>query len=623
MVRDGYDLIVVGGGHAGIEAAAAGARMGCTTLLVSLPGGVGQLSCNPAVGGVGKGQLVKEIDALGGLMGELADAACIQFRRLNTTRGAAVQSSRMQVDLDVYPAAASARLKNLSGLDLLEDEMVDLQIRGDRVAGIRLAQGGELSAKCVVITPGTFFHGLIHIGSEHFPGGRLGDPAAEQLPQRLQALGLNFGRFKTGTTPRLDGATIDFLRLAEQKGDAEYLPFSVRSPRTPVLPQRSCFAGHTNLKTHQIIRENLGKSALYSGQITGTGVRYCPSVEDKIVKFPERDSHHVFVEPEGLNTPRWYPNGLSNSLPLDVQLEMVHSVSGLENARIVQTGYGIEHDYLDPTQLKPTLETKHIAGLFFAGQINGTTGYEEAAAQGLVAGVNAACQVLSRPPFILDRSQAYIGVLIDDLVTKGTNEPYRMFTSRVEYRLVIREDNADERLTPLGHALGLVSEVDYGQYTQRVAARHQEYERLKNHRVTGTAAVNQQLQAWELSPIQGSSTLLEVLRRPEVDYVRLAQLDPDTQQIPTEVRQSVDVRVKYEGYIKRQMAEVERFKDLESIRIPATFQYEGLPGINNEIVEKLTRIRPLNLGQASRVSGVTPAAIMLLMMHLKKKSNRG
>jgi len=382
MSGSGFDLIVVGGGHAGVEAAAAGARLGCATLLVTLtPDGLGQLSCNPAVGGVGKGQLVREIDALGGWMGELADASCLQYRCLNTTRGAAVQSSRMQVDLEVYPARTAERLRALGTLTLATDEAREIIVRNGRVVGVRLGVGGEVAASAVVITPGTFFGGLIHIGEERFSGGRLGEPAAESLPLQLRTLGLNLGRFKTGTTPRLDGDTIDFSKLTEQHGDAEYMPFSDRSPRQPVLPQLSCFVGHTTLETHRIIRDNLGRSALYSGQIKATGVRYCPSVEDKIVKFSERESHHVFVEPEGLNTRRFYPNGLSNSLPLDVQVEMVHSVPGLENARIVQAGYGIEHDYLDPTQLKPTLEAKCLGGLFFAGQINGTTGYEEAAAQ--------------------------------------------------------------------------------------------------------------------------------------------------------------------------------------------------------------------------------------------------
>ena len=615
-----FDLVVIGGGHAGVEAAAAGARLGCATLLVTLtPDGLGQLSCNPAVGGVGKGQLVKEIDALGGWMGELADAACLQYRCLNTTRGAAVQSTRMQVDLEVYPARVAARLRSLNQLTLAVDEALELIVRASRVAGVRLARGGEVSAQCVVITPGTFFSGLMHVGSEHFSGGRWGEPAAESLPRQLRSLGMSLGRFKTGTTPRLDGATIDFSKLTEQPGDIEYMPFSARSPRQPVLPQRSCFVGHTTLETHRIIRDNLGRSALYSGAIKATGVRYCPSVEDKIVKFPERESHHVFVEPESLNTSRFYPNGLSNSLPLEVQAEMVHSVPGLEHARIVQAGYGIEHDYLDSTQLKPTLESKQLGGLYFAGQINGTTGYEEAGAQGLLAGINAACAVQGRNEVVLDRSQAYLGVLIDDLVTKGTNEPYRMFTSRVEYRLLLREDNADERLTPLGHELGLISDAAFADFKLRLQARAEERRRLAENRLTGSAEVNAQLQAWGLSPVIGSATLLEMLRRPEVDYARLSLLDPGTRAVAADVRRRVDVEVKYEGYIKRQLAEVARFKDLESVRIPGDFIYAGLPGLTTEIAEKLTRLRPVSLGQASRVSGVTPVAVTLLYMLLSRK----
>jgi len=623
MPSNFFDIIVVGAGHAGIEAAGAAARMGCRTLLVTLSlDKIGALSCNPAIGGVGKGQLVKEIDALGGLMAELADSACIQFRRLNTTRGAAVQSSRMQVDMEIYPRLARQRLEGIPGLALAEDEVVDIRVDQGRISGLVLVKMGEVAARAVVLTPGTFFHGLIHIGHTHFSGGRMGDPSSEVLPEKLAALGLRLGRFKTGTTPRLDGATIDFSKLHEQSGDPVFLPFSNRSPREPRLRQMACHIGRTNSETHRIIRDNLSRSALYSGIITGTGVRYCPSVEDKIVKFPDRESHHVFVEPEGLaprpgeRAVRYYPNGLSNSLPLEIQRDLVHSIEGLERAEIVQAGYGIEHDFVDPLQLRPTLEVKTVPGLYVAGQINGTTGYEEAAAQGLLAGINAACRVRGREAVVLDRSQAYIGVLIDDLVTKGTNEPYRMFTSRVEYRLVIREDNADERLTRLGHDLGLITEADYQAFLDKEEGILRERRRLRETRIHASPAAESLLAGKHTPMFRDAATLEELLRRPELTYAELGQIHPDTAAVPAGVAERVQVELKYEGYIRRQMAEIEKFRNLEKIRIPEEFRYQGLPGLSREIVEKLTRMQPANLGQASRISGVTPAAIAILMRAL-------
>jgi tRNA uridine 5-carboxymethylaminomethyl modification enzyme len=611
-------VVVVGGGHAGIEAAAAAARLGCRTLLVTFAlDRIGALSCNPAVGGVGKGQLVREVDALGGLMGELADAACIQHRQLNAARGAAVRSTRMQVDLERYAAAAQARLRALPGLELLADEAVDLVLEGGAARGVVLARNGTVRAEAVVLAPGTFWHGLLHFGLEHFPGGRLGDPAAAALPERLARLGFTLGRFKTGTTPRLDGRSIDFSRLREQAGDPEFLPFSRRSPRAPALPQRSCFLTRTNERTHEVIRANLHRSALYSGTITATGVRYCPSVEDKIVKFPGHESHHVFLEPEGLDTDRWYPNGLSNSLPREVQLEMVRTLPGLERAEIVQAGYAIEHDHLDPTQLTAALETKPVPGLFCAGQINGTTGYEEAAAQGLLAGCNAARRARGEAEVVLDRGQAYLGVLVDDLVTKGTAEPYRMFTSRVEYRLVVREDNTESRLAPLGRELGLVGEEAHAAFLAREAAWRAELARVQRTRVP-LAALNERLTAWDEPRVDAPLTLEELLRRTAIEYPRLAELDPEAARVAPETAWRVRTEVKYAGYIRRQEEELAAFRKLERLRIPGDFTYAGLPGLSHEVVEKLTRLRPRTLGQAGRVSGVTPAAVTLLMWVLKR-----
>ncbi|MFH1239031.1 MAG: tRNA uridine-5-carboxymethylaminomethyl(34) synthesis enzyme MnmG, partial [bacterium] len=471
-----------------------------------------------------------------------------------------------------------------------------------------------------VLTPGTFLHGLLHIGLKHFPGGRLGDPSADKLSDNLAKLGLKLGRFKTGTTPRLDGRTIDFAVLTPQYGDKKYFPFSSHTAELK-LKQVPCYITHTSPKTHKIIKANLNRSPLFSGVITGTGVRYCPSVEDKIVKFPERESHHIFLEPEGLHTNLYYPNGLSTSLPYDVQIAMVHSVKGLEKARIVKPGYGIEHDYVEPTQLKATLETTLIDNLFLAGQINGTTGYEEAAAQGLIAGLNAALQVKKEKPFILDRSQAYIGVLIDDLITKGTKEPYRMFTSRAEYRLVLREDNADLRLSRVGYELGLVNKDDYQKLKTKEEAMENELKRLRTAKIPPDEKVNKQLQKWGSSTLKESVTLENLLKRPEISYQHLRLLDEPTTQVSEEVSSQAEINIKYKGYIKRQQEEIGRFKKIEKIKIPPRFDFSKIPSLSREVKEKLTKFKPHNLGQASRISGVTPAAISILMIYINRKIN--
>lgn len=618
MKNNSYDVIVVGGGHAGIEASSACARMGCNTLLVTINiDNIGQMSCNPAVGGLGKSQLVKEVDALGGVMGELTDRNCIQYRKLNSSKGPAVQSSRVQVDMKRYQKSAQQKLENTENLEIKQDMVEGINVKARKAYGIKTRTIGEIKAKAVVLTPGTFLHGLLHIGLQHFPGGRLGDPSSDKLSDNLAEIGFKIGRFKTGTTPRLDARTINFNVLTPQYPDEEFIPFSSNTEGLK-LEQVPCYVAHTNRKTHRIIRDNLDRSPLFSGVITGTGVRYCPSVEDKIVKFPERVSHHIFLEPEGLDTNLYYPNGISTSLPYDVQIDLVHSIGGLENARIVKPGYGIEHDYVDPTQLKATLETKLVENLFLAGQINGTTGYEEAAAQGFIAGVNAALKVRKKKPFILNRAQAYIGVLIDDLITKGTKEPYRMFTSRAEYRLLLREDNADIRLRKFGYELGLVREDDYEKFKAKQKAIADEINRIKNVKVKPTQAVNKKLKSWGTSLIKEGASLESLLRRPEISYEHLKLIDKKVKKLRGEISSQVEINVKYQGYIKRQEKEIQRFKRIENIKIPLDVDFSKVPSLSAEIKEKLNKLRPLNLGQASRISGVTPAAISILMVYLKK-----
>jgi len=615
-----YDIIVVGGGHAGVEAALAAARMGCTTALITLKkSDLGALSCNPAVGGIGKGQLVKEIDALGGELAKATDFAGIQFRVLNLSKGPAVQSSRAQVDRALFLEYVSGVCASQENLTIIEAAVTDLLHDDGRVQGVKLRDGAQVLAQAVIITPGTFLNGLIHIGLEHFPGGRMGDDAVSELSTSLTALGFQLLRFKTGTCARLDKNTIDFSVCEAQYGDAEPRPFSFETMELK-QSQVPCYVTYTNPRTHEIIRSGLDRSPLYSGVIKGTGVRYCPSIEDKIMRFSDRDRHQIFLEPEGLTTDQIYPNGISTSLPEDVQLEMIHSIRGLEEAKPLVIGYGIEHDVVAPTQLFPTLESKLLANFYCAGQINGTTGYEEAGAQGLMAGINAALKVQGREPFILDRSSSYIGVLIDDLVTKGTEEPYRMFTSRVEYRLIVREDNADLRLGEFAHKIGLLSAERYQLLQEKRKEVEEIAKKYKATRIKASEHNNSVLAKHDISLVKESNApnVEELLRRPGMNLDILKEIDADLVKGSKQALHQAAVQIKYAGYIERQLRDVKKFHDLEKIRIPQEFIYTDLSGLSREVQEKLTSIKPVSLGQASRVSGITPAAIMLLMIHLKK-----
>lgn len=613
-----YDIIVIGAGHAGIEAALACARMGCRTLLLTFKrDSIGLMSCNPAIGGVGKGQLVKEIDALGGQMAKATDACAIQFRILNASKGAAVQSSRAQVDMELYRNYMRLLLESQGNLNIEEGEVKRLLVKDNQVYGVLTDKNKEILTCAVVICPGTFLDGLIHVGLEHHSAGRINEPASIGLGDNLKQLGFHLLRFKTGTCARLDKNSIDFSGLAEQKGDNPPKPLSF-STKEITQKQVSCYLTYTNPATHKIILDNLDRSPLYTGIIKATGVRYCPSVEDKIFKFRGRERHQIFLEPQGLATDEIYPNGLSTSLPEDAQQKMIHSIQGLEKAKVIRFGYGIEHSVVDSTQVYPTLEAKLVRNLYLAGQINGTTGYEEAAAQGLVAGINAALRIQKKEPLILDRSSSYIGVLIDDLTTKGTNEPYRMFTSRVEYRLILREDNADLRLSEIGHGLGLVSEKEYRRVKEKKEAVERGIKFLKTTRIKPAPEINQMLPGLGTPALRKDTLLEEILKRPEVSLEDLRQLHHLKLDIPEFALQAVEIAVKYSGFIERQLKEVERFKHLENIKLPLDFDYTLVNGLSREIKEKLIRFQPVNLGQASRISGVTPAAISLLMVYLKK-----